>query len=465
MNNREKERFSDAIDEDEQEEQSERPEINPNAPEVEGESQELNPEQPNESDQEIVRDKLIEIRTELSEPSQEEIIPATLHEQFVSDSESFKTAEKKSGWRKFVSRLNIGKASKMYDKYPQVAEGNDPESENFYLRKIDEFNEQQEQRAEGLGFNRRYAFISHIHSRGVEDWKDGSDGSYSPEEILEEYRKAIVELKEQGIEEVFVAITDHQSIGNSIKLAELLEAEGLAKPLMGVEAANNEGYEVLSYTTDVEKLRKLSEDLEKRKSRFVRYGKTGYSGEELIARLAQDDFVMGLAHPSAKKTIMMGGAMIDRIEEDPKFKQLVEDNMVFYEGVNWYQNTYGSNCLSFSMREQMEEMSVLAFNGEDFHSKVSGSEDRFFNGNMFNEIRTDQELNSGEDLLNLLRKQKQDSSQPQMVNMLRGTPALPQQYNEHINNGVGRVVADTFRAIFDFGLKKRIKSAFGRSST
>ena len=466
MNKKQREDF---FHDDDQMELSESSEIHPEQ-KIEEKSSESNPEkEPNieqleATDQERTTEQLEEIRIGLSESPQKGK-SSTVHEQFIADTEAFSSSEEKSGWRKLVSKLNLGKASTLYSKYPQVAEGNDPKSENFYLRKIDEFNEQQEQKAEELGFNRRYAFISHIHSRGVEDWKDGSDGNLSPEEILEEYKKAIKELKEQGIEDVFLAITDHQSVGNSIKLAELLEAEGFTKPLVGVEAANNEGYEVVSYTTDIEKLQELSGDLEKRKSRFMRYGKTGYSGQELIERLVKDDFVMGLAHPSAKKTITMGGAMIDRIEQNPELRQLIEDHRVFFEGVNWYQNTHGSNCLSFSMKDQMEQMGVLAFNGEDFHSKVSGSDDRFFNGSMFNEIRTDQEINSGEDLLNLLRQQKQDSNQPQLVNMLRGTPALTEQYSEHINNGVKRVVADTFRAVFDFGLKKRMKSLLNRDSS
>lgn len=391
-------------------------------------------------------------------PGQADVIkkPKPVYEQYLDDTKNFKSTEPKKAWRRILSFFNRGQATKLYSQFPQVTGGgNDPENDSFYLKEVDRYNERQERRAEDLGYNHRVAFLSHIHSRGVEDWKDGSDGSLTPEQILAEYRKAVDQLKEQGIEQVFVTITDHQAAENSIKLAELLEKEGVATPIVGVEAANSEGYEVLGYTTDREKLRAFQEFLEQKKSRLVRYGKTGHTGEEVVKRMAEDGFAMGLSHPSAKKTITLGGAMIERFAKDPELKELMERNMCFYEALNWFQNVSGSNCLSFSMGEDMEAMNIMPFAGEDFHSKVSGSEDKPFNG-MYTEIRTGQEITGGENFLELLRQQKTDPGEnPGYLTMLRGRPALAQQYDEHINNAASRAIPDTFRAIFDLGRRKK----------
>lgn len=98
----------------------------------------------------------------------------------------------------------------------------------------------------------------------------------------------------------------------------------------------------------------------------------------MIPELAAENFVMGISHPAAAKSIIFGGTIKERLAADPELAQMLGDNMAFYEGLNWFQNVRGSNCVAFNMREQMAEMGVQCFANEDFHSKVTGQ-----SGNLF----------------------------------------------------------------------------------
>ncbi len=346
----------------------------------------------------------------------------------------------------------------IYKRFPEVAEGNDPNSDQFYLKKVDSYNTQQEIKAEKLGFDKKIAFLGHIHSRGVESVLDGSDGSLSPEEILEEYKKAVLELKEKGYDDVYAVLTDHNSVNNSIKLAEMMEAEGVAKPIIGVESTTKEGYEILSYTTDVQKLKDYSQHIEKKIGIIFRNAKSGNRGSDLIKWLAENNFVLGMPHPASQKAIMLGGTLSERIKRDSELRKLIQDHVSFYEGMNWFQDVKGSNCIAFNMREEMESLGVVPFANEDFHSKVQGSEDTFFNG-MFTEIRTNQNITSGEDLLNLFRNQKQEPSQVKYVTMLRGAPATDMQYKEQLERSSKQNISNVLQI-----LKNKTLSLFKKSN-
>lgn len=373
-----------------------------------------------------------------------------LAEEYIEKSKKLEDLREKGIVRKMFSAVAEKVIKLLYRKFPQVKEGNNPQSENYYLRKVERFNQEQESRAEKKGFKKKIAFLGHIHSRGAERWADGSDGSLSPEEIVGEYQKAARQLKEHGYDEVFVAITDHNAINNSIRLAELLAQEGVVKPIVGIEAATREGYEVLGYTTDVESLKEFYRFQEPALGKIFRFAKSKNKGVEIIKKMRALKFVMGLPHPTANKAIIFGGTFIERFERDPGLARLMSDNMLFYEGMNWFQNVQGSNCLAFGMREQMLEMGVLPFANEDFHSKVRGSGDTFFNG-MYTEILTEQEIRTGEDLLALFRTQK-TSREETFISALRGLPATATQYKEHLNNASGRTIRCILKSIF--GIKK-----------
>ncbi len=411
----------------------------------------LEPDLESKGEDERREEHLEQIRGTIEEKLAPEA-PRPFFEQYQQQRDTLPVRKEQKFFRRLFGGINEAWVRRAYRKFPEVKESNDPASENFYLRKVDQFNQQQEQKAEELGFKKRIAFLGHNHSRGVENWQDGSDGSLTPEQIFAEYQKAIETLKAQGVDQVFITITDHNSIENSIRLAQLLQESGVAQPIVGIEAAVKEGYEVLGYTTDLEKLRSLYYgSLEPKLGKIFRYAKSGLKGKDLIEQLAADDFVMGISHPSAAKAILFGGTMKERFAQDPELAELMAKNAAFYEGLNWFQNVRGSNCVAFGMREQMAQMGIECFANEDFHSKVSGSEGTFFNG-MYTEIRTDAKIQSGEDLLNLLRQQKQDPRSPKYTALARGLPATEGQYKEHLNNATGRVIRNVLKAVF--GLKK-----------
>jgi len=359
---------------------------------------------------------------------------------------------KKGGVFRGLQSMIMGRIfKKIYSKYPEVAKGNDPESENFYLKQVDRDNEQREQEAEELGFDKKIAFFGHMHSRGEKHWKDGSDGSLTPEEILEEYKKAKTMLGEKGVDDVYIALCDHGSVNNSIALAKLMEEEGVAKPIVGVESATKDGYEILSYTTDTEKLKDYNTLLETKLGKIFRNIKSGHPGKELIKRMAEDNFVMGAPHPSAQKAILLGGTLGERMEKDPELKELISKHMTFYEGMNWFQDPKGSNCIAYNMCEKMEELGVVPFANEDFHSKVEGGENTFFNG-MYTEIRTSRDIKSGEDLLELFREQNKNPQEKFFVPILRGAPATAPQYKEHLGRASKQNIKNVIKAVF--GSKK-----------
>lgn len=399
------------------------------------------------------RKNLEKVREEISEFPQieeEAIAEKGLAAEYIRKSETVEG--KRGGPFRGIQSLAMGGLFKfIYSKYPEIAEGNNPESENFYLKKVDRYNEQKEQEAEELGFDKKIAFLGHMHSRGEKNWKDGSDGSLTPSEILEEYKKAKAILKEQGFDDVYVALSDHNSVNNSIELAKMMEEEEVAKPIVGVESTTKDGYEILSYTTDTEKLKNYNALLETKLGKIFRNIKSGHSGKDLIKRMAEDNFVMGVPHPSAQKAIMLGGALGKRMEKDPELKELISEHMTFYEGINWFQDTKGSNCIAYNMHEEMGELNVMPFANEDFHSKVEGSEDTFFNG-MYTEIRTNRDIKSGEDLLELFREQKKNSDETLYVPILRGAPATGSQYKEHIGRCSKQNIKNVIKAIF--GMKQ-----------
>ncbi len=340
----------------------------------------------------------------------------------------------------------------IYKKFPEVAQGNNPNSDQFYLKKVDFYNLQQETKAKRLGFNKKIAFFGHTHSRGVDNFLDGSDGSLSPGEILEEYKKAVAQLKKEGYDDVYIVLTDHNSVNNSIQLAEMMEQDGVAKPIVGVESTTKEGYEVLSYTTDRRKLREYNEYIENKVGVIFRNAKSGNSGLDLIEWLADNNFILGIPHPSARKAIVFGGTLSEQMKREPRLRMLIQKYVHFYEGLNWFQDPNGSNCIAFNMRTEMDALDVVPFANEDFHSKVKGSENTFFNG-MFTEIRTDRDITSGEDLLNLFRVQKKDFSQIKYLTMLRGIPATNQQYKEHLAVASKQNIKNVLK-----GLKSKMKS-------
>lgn len=361
--------------------------------------------------------------------------------------------------RKAVARVACGALngtvfSRQYGKYGEVLkEANNPESEQYYLNQVDRYNIEQERRAEELGFDRRIAFVGHLHSRGAEDWRDGSDGSLTPEELFEQYKKMAEDLKAQGYDDVQIALTDHNSIENSIKLAEMLAESGVARPLIGIEVATAEGYEILAYTTDVDKLREFAEFLEPGQKKITRYAATGFKGREIVDKLAADGFVMGLPHPNASKAITFGGTMTERLASDSDLAEMMGEHMTFYEAMNWFQNNQGSNALSVEMLEDMVGRGILPFAATDFHSSVRGNEDLPFGG-MYTELRTDRDITSGEDLLEMFRAQKGSSpDDPRFVAMMRGTPATDSEYMEHMVRAGVRTATSVVKALFS-GKKK-----------
>ena len=341
---------------------------------------------------------------------------------------------------------------RIYKKFPEVVQGNNPNSDQFYLKKVDSYNSQQETKAERLSFDKKIAFFGHMHSRGVDSFLDGSDGSLSPGEILEEYKKAVTQLKKEGYDDVYIVLTDHNSVNNSIQLAEMMEQEGVAKPIIGVESTTKEGYEILSYTTDRQKLREYNKYIEKNIGIIFRNAKSGNSGLDLIEWLAGNNFILGIPHPSARKAIVFGGTLPEQMKREPKLRMLIQKYIHFYEGLNWFQDPNGSNCIAFNMRKKMEALDVVPFANEDFHSKVKGSENTFFNG-MFTEIRTGRDITSGEDLLDLFRAQKKDFSQIKYLTILRGIPATNQQYKEHLAVASKQNIKNVLK-----GLKSKMKS-------
>ena len=396
------------------------------------------PEKELEEMREIIEKKeerdLKEVRKEIDDSSQEEkrgVTERGLATEYIRKSKTVK--EKKGGIFRGMQSMVMGAIfERIYKKFPEVKEGNDPESDKFYLKQVDRDNEQKEQEAEELGFNKKIAFFGHMHSRGEKHWKDGSDGSLTPGEILEEYKKAKTILGEQGFDDVYVALCDHSSVNNSIELARLMKEEGVTKPIVGVESGTKDGYEILSYTTDTEELKKYNAFLETKLGKISRNMKSGYSGKELMRQMAEKNFVMGAPHPSAQKTIVLGGKTLDkRIEKDSELAELMEKHVTFYEGINWFQDPKGSNCIAYNMKEKMKELNILPFANEDFHSKTAGNENTFFNG-MFTEIRTDREIKSGEDLLELFREQNNTPDKKLFIPVLRGAPATAAQYKEHL---------------------------------
>lgn len=398
------------------------------------------------NDLEMVRDKI----DEFSHSEDGLVSEKGLAAEYIKKNEAVE--EKKSGIFRGVQSIVMGSLFKrIYSKYPEVAEGNDPENENFYLKQIDRDNEQKEQVAEKLGFNKKIAFFGHMHSRGEKHWKDGSDGSLTPKEILEEYKKAKTMLGEEGFNDIYIALCDHNSVNNSIELARLMEEEGAVKPIVGVESTTKEGYEILSYTTDTAKLKDHNAFAETGLGKISRNIKSGHSGKELIKRMAEDNFVMGAPHPSAQKAILLGGTLGERMEKDPELEALISEHMTFYEGMNWFQDAKGSNCIAYGMRKKMEELGVLPFANEDFHSKVEGNENIFFNG-MYTEIRTNKDIKSGEDLLELFREQNKNPQEKLFVPILRGAPATPSQYKEHLGRASKQNIKNVIKAVF--GSKK-----------
>jgi len=414
---------------------------------------ELKSEQINEIDSDFEKKridrKIEQIKAKIATTS------VSVHDTEFALAEMYKKVKEKQSTKKpgVFNRLQSALSTDLmfkyiYKRFPEVIEGNNPDSENFYLKKVDVYNSEQELRAEQLGFKEKIAFMGHMHSRGVDNVLDGSDGSLTPEEILEEYKKAVKILKEKGYADVYIVLTDHNSVNNSIKLAELMEKEGVAKPIVGVESTTKEGYEILSYTTDIKKLKKYNQYIEKKIGIFLRNAKSNNKGEDLISRLASDDFVIGMPHPAAQKAIMLGGDLRKRMDNDSRFREMIRDKVVFYEGMNWFQDVKGSNCIAFAMRERMEEMNVIAFSNEDFHSKASGNEETFFNG-MFTEIRTDAKIQSGEDLLNLFRAQKKDDSNPKYLTLMRGVPATDNQYKEQLGTASKQNIKNIIRCIWE----------------
>lgn len=399
-----------------------------NAIERQAEEREKNAEKEKTSEElEEVRDELLEIVDSRDGETGTESLALEYLEKIQGNEE-----KKKSIFEKIKPSVLTDKIYKyIYSRFPEVEEGNDPESDEYYLKKVDKYNEVKANESKELGFDKKIAFLGHIHSMGEDDIKNGSDGSLTPAEILEEYKIAVNQLKEKGYDDVYAVITDHNSVNNSVELAELMKKEGVAKPIVGVEATTKEGFEILSYTTDIDKLKSYGEMLESKLGKVMRNAKSGHSGRELVDRLSKDDFVMGVPHPSARKSITLGGTLGENMDKDKDLEKMISENMTFYEGMNWFQDVKGSNCIAFNMRERMDEMNVAPFANEDFHSKTKGSEDTFFNG-MFTEIRTDQDIESGEDLLELFRKQKDDSKSKQFIPILKGAPASDEQYKEHL---------------------------------
>jgi len=409
-----------------------------------------------ESDAEHIKDenkeeKLKEIKDKIKERFKDDQSNGGLFEQYESQQSTGQDVDQEKGFfRKSFSKINSLATGFMYRNFPEVKEGNDPNNENFYLKKVDQYNQKQEKSAEELGFNNRVAFLGHIHSYGKNRWKDGSDGSLTPQEIFEEYKKAAEVLKSEGINQIFISITDHNGIENSLQLARLLQENGVAEPIVGIEAGTKEGYEVLGYTSDANKLKSFYEFLQPRLGKLFRFAKSGHKGKDVINEMVKNNFVVGLPHPAAAKSIIFGGTIKERLAADPEFAKLISDNVDFYEALNWFQNVKGSNCVAFNMEKQMKEMGIDAFSQEDFHSKVTGNGDTFFNG-MYTEIRTDQVINNGTDFLKLLQYKKTDNK-AKYISILRGAPASNAQYKEHLNNASSRTISCIVKAVF--GLEK-----------
>jgi len=390
------------------------------------------------------------IRSEINVEAEEEKDAVVFHgvaDEYM-EKQKKQGQDKKGVLNKLKSVFSIDRLYELiYSRFPEVAEGNNPESDEYYLKKVDQYNEQKKNEAKELGFDKKIAFLGHIHSFGEDNFKDGSDGSLTVEEILDEYRIAVEQLKESGYDDVYAVITDHNSVNNSIKLAELMEEEGVVKPIVGVESTTKEGYEILSYTTDIEKLKTYNEFVESGLGKIFRNAKSGHSGKELIERLSQDNFVMGIPHPSAKKYINFGGTLGERMDKDEELSAMISEKVTFYEGMNWFQDVQGSNCIAFNMKERMEGLNVVPFANDDFHSKVTGSENTFFNG-MYTEIRTDQDISSGEDLLELFRGQKDNQDEKHFVPILKGSPATDAQYKEHLKRATKVNIANVFKSFF-----------------
>lgn len=402
------------------------------------------------SDEAERAERLKQIQERLNQDNIEPREVKNLFEQYQNREGSLASSElspEKKPLRKLFGSVNEVVVRFLYRKFPEVVEGNNPQSENFYLKKVDSFNQEQEKRAEQLGFNKRVAFFGHIHSRGETDWRDGSDGSSTPKQLAEQYQQAVQALKEQGIDEVYAIITDHNAVGNSLEFAELLEQQGVIKPIVGCEVASKEGYETLVYTSDRDELKDFyDQSLEPGLGKVLRYAKSGRPGKELIDEYKKRDFVMGISHPAAAKAIIWGGTTQERFAADPELKDKMAENAAFYEGLNWFQNVRGSNCIAFNLREQMAELGIEAFANSDYHSSVSGNEQNFFGG-MYTEIRTNQDIGSGQALLELLQQQKKDPNNPAYVPIMRGLPATEKQYKEHLNNATGRVIRTVIKAL------------------